>query len=205
MDDRRARGYRSVISTHEELHRRDLADGRAVLAQEVVPLPRVDAEACHKNLGRVDGLARRRAAGGARFPGPDGLLALAANNYAMSLVKLQHLKEARSLLRKTIPVARRVLGETHQITLKMRCGYARALYDDPGATLDDLREAVTTNEETARTARRVFGGAHPIAKGIEVELQEAQFALVARLEDTAPGGDVNAMCEAMAAMTADDA
>ena len=32
---------------------------------------------------------------------------------------------------------------------------------DPGATLDDLREAVATLEETAPTARRVFGGAHP--------------------------------------------
>ena len=32
---------------------------------------------------------------------------------------------------------------------------------DTGATLDDLREAVTTLEELERTARRVFGGAHP--------------------------------------------
>ena len=32
---------------------------------------------------------------------------------------------------------------------------------DDGATLDDLREAVTTLEETERTARRVLGGAHP--------------------------------------------
>ena len=82
--------------------------------------------------------------------------------------------------------------------------YAEALYRDDGATFDDLREAVTTLEEVARTARRVFGGAHPITKGIERELQMSRAALRAR-EDTAPGGDVNAMREAMAAMTVGDA
>ena len=38
--------------------------------------------------------------------------------------------------------------------------YAKALYkDDKAATLDDLRDAVTTLEEMERTARRVLGGA----------------------------------------------
>ena len=65
-------------------------------------------------------------------------------------------------MRKTIPVARRVLGESHETTLRMRrLTYALALYNDPGATLDDLREAVTTLEETERIARRVLGATHP--------------------------------------------
>ena len=51
---------------------------------------------------------------------------------------------------------------------------------DPGATLDDLREAVTTLEETERTARRVFGGAHPTHNGIEADLRNARAALRAR-------------------------
>ncbi len=46
----------------------------------------------------------------------------------------------------SIPVARRVLGESHELTLRIRLGYAQTLYGDPGATLDDLREAVTTLE-----------------------------------------------------------
>ena len=50
----------------------------------------------------------------------------------------------------------------------------------PGATLDDLREAVTTLEETERTARRVLGGAHPTTAGIGEVLQEARAALSAR-------------------------
>ena len=58
--------------------------------------------------------------------------------------------------------------------------YARTLYQDEGATLDDLREAVDTLEATERIARRVLGGAHPTTKGIEDELQEARDALDAR-------------------------
>ena len=48
------------------------------------------------------------------------------------------------------------------------------------ATLDDLREAVTTIKETERTARRVFGGAHPVTTGIEEDLRDARAALRAR-------------------------
>ena len=74
-----------------------------------------------------------------------------------------------------MPVARRVLGESNILTLKMRLSYARALCKD--GALDDLREAVTTLEETERIARRVFGREHPRAKGIEQELRKARAAL----------------------------
>ena len=49
-----------------------------------------------------------------------------------------------------------------------------------GATLDDLREGVTTLEDTERTARRVFGGTHPVTTGMEVSLRNARAALRAR-------------------------
>ena len=49
--------------------------------------------------------------------------------------------------------------------------YAKALYKDDDATLDDLREAVTMLEEIEPTARRVFGGAHPTTTGIDILLQ----------------------------------
>ena len=101
-------------------------------------------------------------------------------NYASSLTSLERFKEARSLMRKTMPVARRVLGESHELTLKLRRNYALALYHDPGATLDDLREAVTTLVETERIARRVFGGAHPLTVEFGRYLQYAQAVLRAR-------------------------
>ena len=64
----------------------------------------------------------------------------------------------------------------------MRGVYAVTLYLDPAATLDDLREAVTTLEDLERTARRVFGGAHPTTAGMELHLQDARVALRARLK-----------------------
>ena len=87
---------------------------------------------------------------------------IAANNYATSLFGLGRFEEAKSLVRKTMPVARRILGENEQLVLMMRSIYATALYDDPAATLDDLREAVSTLEDAGRTARRVLGGSHPL-------------------------------------------
>ena len=111
---------------------------------------------------------------------------IAASNYAASLRDLKRFEEIKSLMRKTIPVARRVLGGNHELTLKMRCIYARALYEDPGATLDDLREAVTTLEEIERTARRVLGGTHPITVDMAGDLRHARAVLRARETPSPP-------------------
>ena len=83
-------------------------------------------------------------------------------------------------MRKTMPVARRVLGEGDMVTLGIRQIYAGALYADEGATLDDLHEAVTMLEDTTRITRRVFGGAHPLTAGMECDLHKARAALRAR-------------------------
>ena len=103
-----------------------------------------------------------------------------ANNYASSLVDLQRFEEAKALQHKMIPVARRVLGDSNGITLRMRWVYARALYEDPGATLGDLREAVTMLEDAARIARRVLGPSHPSTEDTVHSLQKARAALAAR-------------------------
>ena len=105
---------------------------------------------------------------------------VAADNYALSLLDLEHFKDAKSLMRKVLPVARRVLGEGNDLMIRMSRTYAMALYDDEDASLDDVREAVTTLEETERTARRVMGGAHPLTVDIEDELRDARAALRAR-------------------------
>ena len=105
-----------------------------------------------------------------------------ADNYAWDLEKLNRHKEAKVLLRKMMPVTRRVLKESHELTLSMRWAYGLALYRDDAATLDELREAVTSLEELERTARRVFGGAHPTTAGMELHLQDARVALRARLK-----------------------
>jgi tetratricopeptide (TPR) repeat protein len=105
---------------------------------------------------------------------------ISANNYAASLRDLNRFEEARSLLRETIPVAQRVVGEDSEITLQLKLKYAQSLYKDDGSTLDDLCEAVATLEETARIARRVLGGAHPSTTVIEASLQNSRATLRAR-------------------------
>ena len=118
---------------------------------------------------------------------------------------LQRFEEAKSLLRKSMPAARRVLGDSKHITLRMRKVYAKALCDNPGATLDDLREAVTTLEELERTSRRVFGGSHPLTNAIEDDLQKSRdalavFKLTAAGRGTTRADDVRSLREAVAAM-----
>ena len=105
---------------------------------------------------------------------------LAASNYAGSLFSLQRFEEAKSLLRRTTPVARRILGDSKETTLKMLWIHAEMLCEDDGTTLDDLRELVTTLEDSARGARRVYGSAHPFAKGCEYYLQRLRAVLAAR-------------------------
>ena len=101
------------------------------------------------------------------------------------------------MARKSLPMARRVLGENDEITLKMRKAYGEALYGDADATLDDLREAVTTLEDTGRIARRVFGGAHPITGRVGELLQDSRAVLAAREGDNVSA--VNAAMEALKA------
>ena len=89
-------------------------------------------------------------------------------------MSLQRFEEGKSLMRKWMPVAQRVLGASHELTLRIMWVYAAALCQADGATLDDLREAVTTLEDTDRIARRVLGAAHPTAARIEQALRAAR-------------------------------
>ena len=88
-------------------------------------------------------------------------------------------------MRETIPIARRVLGASNELTLKMRKIYAIVLCITTGATLDDAREAVTTLEDAERISRRVLGSAHPLTQSIERALQIGRVVLAAR--ETPPG------------------
>ena len=62
----------------------------------------------------------------------------------------------------------------------MRSIYANVLFADPGATLDDLREAVSTLEDAERIGRRVLGGENPTAVTIGEALKISRAALAAR-------------------------
>ena len=55
--------------------------------------------------------------------------------------------------------------------------YARALYKDDGATLDDLREAVETIDSVAKSWKRVFGESHPETQKVQSALATARKKL----------------------------
>ena len=77
-------------------------------------------------------------------------------------------------------MARRALGEEHRLTLKMRVTYAMAFCRDASTTLDDLRGAIKSLEDSERTVRRVLGGAHPFTVQIERFLRMSRAVLAAR-------------------------
>ena len=95
-----------------------------------------------------------------------------------------------------MPIARRVFGVNHEFTLTIRLAYAKALYKDDCASLDELREAETTLEDAARIARRVLGGAHPITEGIEHQLRASRAAL----REALSARDVTAISDAAGAL-----
>ena len=143
----------------------------------------------YQELGRVEEALRLRRDvydGHVKLFGEDHVNSLVpAVNYVLSLANLERYAEAKSLLRRMLPVARRVLGDSHENTLALTRIYAGALCDDPAATLEDLREAVTTLEDAEPTTRRILGGLHPDTKRIEVSLRCARAELRAR--ETPPG------------------
>ena len=177
----------SVYQAKLSLHRRLGASQHNILAVQT------NIANSYQMLGRPDEalrLQRDVSAGYAKLLGEEHENTLiAALGYARNLFGLHKFEEAKSLLRKTVPVARRVLGESDDTTLRMRSVYAGALCNDPGTTRDDLREAATTLEDAERIARRVLGGAHPITVDMEANLRLARAALRAR------EGDVDALRE----------
>ena len=56
--------------------------------------------------------------------------------------------------------------------------YAQGLIRDANATLDELRESVETLEDTARIARRVLGGTHPLTEGIVSDMECSRVVLL---------------------------
>ena len=102
-----------------------------------------------------------------------------ANNLAGTLADSKRFKEAKALLRETMPAFQRVLGDSRDL-FEARGSYAWVLYRDDCATVDDIREAVTILEDMERTARRNYGTAHPMTRTTGEQLQYAQETLRAR-------------------------
>ena len=100
-----------------------------------------------------------------------------AFNYASTFSSYVSKKSSRCCARR-FPWRYAFSGRTMK-SLTLQWNYGE-LCEDPGSTLDDLREAVTTLEDAERIARRVFGRAHPTTARMGGHLRYARAALRAR-------------------------
>ena len=85
-----------------------------------------------------------------------------AFNIAADLNQLKRYTEATSFLRDQIPLATRVLGKDHEITLKFQKLYAMVVFGPPdGPWSEEKVRALGLLEAFNRSARRVLGPSHP--------------------------------------------
>ena len=68
-------------------------------------------------------------------------------------------------------------GADHEIVLRTRRVYARALYSGENAPLSDVRQAVEILEEICPMTRRIMGPSHPRTSHSERVLMEAREKL----------------------------
>ena len=88
----------------------------------------------------------------------------------MTLLDLRRFAEAKKLLRKVAPVARRALGAEHALTLSLREDLSRATLDGDSSA-EEKREALQMLKDTVAVMRRVMGPAHPDTLHAQGELE----------------------------------
>ena len=76
-----------------------------------------------------------------------------------------------------IPEVKRVLGNDHEVTLKMQEVYAQVLFRNVSLSLEDLTEAVGIIEDVDRRMTRILGPDHPDRHRVLEDLSEARARL----------------------------
>ena len=103
---------------------------------------------------------------------------LSAVNLACSLVEdLEQFDEARAFLQDRIPEAIQALGKDADLALKLRRMYAQCLYENDGASREDVTAAIATLEDIDRRQTRIFGAAHPQTVCTRYHSERAVLAL----------------------------
>ena len=105
---------------------------------------------------------------------------MSALNLANSLCVTAQFTDAAALVNETLPTARRVCGDAHDITLGLRFLLTRSIVLNPDTTQEDLRGAKEEAESLLRTTRRVFGTSHPRVELVRTLLKNANDRLSLR-------------------------
>ena len=93
---------------------------------------------------------------------------------------LKRFGDAKAFLLDRIPEAIRALGKDHDLAFKMQRMYARCLYKNDGASLEDITAAVATLEDIDRLMTRVYGASHPQTGATRAHLAAARAKLAER-------------------------
>lgn len=103
---------------------------------------------------------------------------LSAVNLACSLVEdLEQFDEARAFLQDRIPEAIQALGKDADLALKLQRMYAQCLYENDGASREDVTAAIATLEDVDRRQTRIYGAAHPQTVCTRYHSERAVLAL----------------------------
>ena len=103
---------------------------------------------------------------------------VSAVNLACSLVEdLEQFDEARAFLQDRIPEAIQALGKDADLALKLRRMYAQCLYENDGASREDVTAAIATLEDIDRRQTRIYGAAHPQTVCTRYHSERAVLAL----------------------------
>ena len=90
-------------------------------------------------------------------------------NLIINILELRRFQEAKRLLREVLPVARRVLGNEHNLTLSLCEDLSQAtLHGESSA--EEKREALRMLEGTFGVMRRVLGPQHPETQRVQKNL-----------------------------------
>ena len=90
---------------------------------------------------------------------------------------MRHYAELHTLARKQIPIARRVLGPEHDITLDLQQTLAHALWFPNDPPRRDLLEAEAILQDVLEMRRHVFGLLHKNTRNVEKDLREVREEL----------------------------
>ena len=101
-------------------------------------------------------------------------------NLSVSLTDLKRYEEARSIQRKVIPAALRILGPENDTTLLLLRTNVRSVYSDPKATLADLRQAERSMRDVLQKTRRIYGVSHPDTETCERFMHNVKEILAER-------------------------
>ncbi len=103
--------------------------------------------------------------------------AMSALNLANSLCVTAQFTDAAALVNETLPTARRVCGDAHDITLGLRFLLTRSIVLNPDTIQEDLRGAKEELEKLLRTTRRIFGDSHPRVRLVKKNIEGVNFRL----------------------------